>query len=137
MMHHYLDKMGITVWQLRQNNAHKQYGRIKLMDMNNNLIGMIIADFDFAASQPDQENLLRKIGDILSAHSQYEMILPISVSEDEKKTAQFYILLGEHAQKIICTGRVIQSYSLVDLINNPEYKKQLWKQIKSLRDLFL
>lgn len=141
MRNTYLDRMGITVWQLRQHNQ-ADFFYYALNNTQGKIIGIIVADRDShqAVSMVDQENLLQKICDALTVYVKKD----ISLSMIENlffEPIDCVILLGQRAQKLLDMNvkkirQVIRSYSLSDLIHDTEHKKSLWTQLKPCVALF-
>lgn len=137
----YLDRMGITVWQLRQHNQ-AEFFYYALNNKQGKTMGIIVADRDAtqSVSPMDQENLLQKICDTLTTHVKRG----ISLSAIENlffEPIDCVILLGDRAQKLLDMNtkkvrHVIRSYSLADLIHDTEHKKTLWAQIKPCVEFF-
>lgn len=136
---HLLQLMGITPWRLRKQQGDEHYFFCELNNTAGKAVGLIIADIDSKNTLSEQENLLQKIAQALTPHSQCKIIFEISLDAIKKNNYAFIIFLGDKIKKINSDKlncRVIESFSLIDLSQNVEHKKQLWTEIKLLCDLF-
>ena len=129
--------MGITTWRLREQSAvAENYFSYQLNDHTGKPVGLLLADAieDNTISLSEQENLAKKIMTALTPHF-------TSLVSDNNESYLFAILLGSGAKKIFFDSekkidRVIFHDALIQLVQNAERKKELWSQIKPLRDLF-
>ena len=135
----YLDLMGIIQWRLREQSfSAPQYFSYQLNNAVGKSVGVLLADAvnDSSVSLSMQENLAQKIVEALTPN----FVTPTVPQENERYV--FFILLGNHVKKIIehCDKKadhIIFHDSLTHLIQHVERKKELWSQIKPLRDLFV
>lgn len=134
-----LQLMGITVWQLREQTLFvPRYFSYQLNNAAGKPMGLLIADAvdDNPMSLAEQENLVQKIIEALTPH-----FIALSMPQENDSYA-FVILLGHNAKTMlqnsgITANRLIFHDAPVDLIQHIERKKELWSEIKSLRDLFI
>lgn len=141
MRNTYLDRMGITVWQLRQHNQTEffYYG---LNNSHGKTIGIIVADRDTTqcVSPMDQESLLQKISETLTTNVKRSVSLSV-IENLFFEPIDCVILLGDRAQKLLDANtkkvrHVVRAHSLADLIHDAERKKALWAQIKPCVECF-
>lgn len=129
--------MGITAWRLREQSAvAENYFSYQLNNNAGKPVGFLLADAieDNTISLGEQENLAQKIVEALTPH------FTNTINENNTHYL-FVILLGNGAKKIFSDSEkksdcVIYHDALIHLIQNTEHKKELWSQIKPLRDLF-
>jgi DNA polymerase III psi subunit len=130
----YLERMGITQWRLRNPGEKNNPVVLALKNTAREVIGVIIADIDASKNREAQEILLTKMA---------EAITPFAEKTDHfpQKKLSFAIVLGKSSEDFfnqakIHVEKIIRSHRPIDLIENPLYKKELWENIKSLRELF-
>lgn len=130
----YLERMGITQWCLRDNIKKNYPIVLALKNTAQNVIGVVIADIDETKDSAAQESLLTKMA---------EAIAPVVEKTDHlpETTLFFVIALGESSESFfdqtkIHAEKIIRSHAPIRMIENPAYKKQLWEDIKPLRELF-
>lgn len=116
--------MGITVWRLREQPLLKNFSSVYgVKNSEGKIIGILIANI-----HPDhtiEEKLLKKIAEAISPN--------ISADVDMfQNDLEFMIVFGDVIVPLI-DCHMIQTFSLSELIANPDHKKQLWKEIKALR----
>lgn len=87
----YLNRMGITQWQLRNAPASDAFFRVKLNNAAGQVVGVMIAEIDSAVSIESQEQLLRKIAEAITVNYDCQHC-ELTDLDDEKY--QFIILLG-------------------------------------------
>lgn len=141
-MSEHLQRMGITEWRLREGDGADKYFRVTLNNAAGKAVGLIVADVDQEVALTEQEALLQKIAQALTPHFEIEMMLSISWDMIEKNNYTMIIFLGDNIKKIKKTNskkltcEMVTSFSLVDLLQQGDHKKQLWSEIKRLRDAF-
>lgn len=123
--------MGITVWSLRENATPRVCKRntgvyqpnlqCVLYNTDKKPIGVLLAETDDHTPLSAQKNLLQKMADALVATKGTVDITEITEIIDTNAYFhfQFFILLNNTV-----------SFSLSNLIQNPENKKALWMDIK-------
>lgn len=145
----YLQKMGITVWRMRQaeevletddaSTPVEMAGFFcQLKNTNGDLIVSIVADIDPLVDTVSQKNLLQKIATALTPN---HVVCEGNLFD--------YKVLFEKAPHVILLGKAVEFFlgqntegrqyitapSLRQLEASPPDKKALWVKIKSLRDL--
>ncbi len=130
----YLNRMGITQWQLRNPAVSNAFFQVHLKNAAGKTVGVMTAEIDSAVSIEPQEQLLRKIAEAITVHYDCQRCEQPEFF-DEKY--QFIIFLGK---KIVFdakkAGQVICANTLSELIHHASMKKTLWTEIKKWRDLF-
>lgn len=144
----YLQKMGITVWRMRQAEEVQEADVAstpaemagffcQLKNTNGDLIVSMVADIDPAVDTMSQKNLLQKIATALTPnHVICEgNLLDYKVLFEK---APHVILLGKTVDFFLGENTGVRQYitaaSLRQLETSPPDKKALWAKIKSLRD---
>lgn len=143
MKRQYLDRMGIVVWRLREPAAPEKYFQAAL-NKAEKTVGLLLADVCNDISLEEQENLLQKIaGALITEPDKVARVLMTELDREPRVSAgeayeelKFVIFLGNKI-KTNFSCKIIRSFALNDLIKNPEYKKKLWVEIKSLRELLV
>ena len=139
-MSEYLQRMGITEWRLRDGDGTDACFKVTLNNAAGKTVGLIVADMDQETAFMEQEALLQKIAQALTPHFEIEIMSSISWDTIEKNNYTMIIVLGDtnkktNLKKLTC--QIVTSFSLVDLLQQSDHKKQLWSEIKRLRDGFL
>lgn len=134
----YLKRMGINEWVLRDDvtpsHAQDLFFQVLLKNANGKTLGFIVAEIDPLVDVDIQSDLLCKIAGAMTPT--YDC-LQSDLVDFSPSSDCFVIGLGAvgHLDLKEITS-VIRSNSLSNLLANPDQKKALWGQIKSLRDLF-
>ena len=123
MTDQYLARMGIVRWHLRVRKA-RQTRHCILKNAAGKVVGLMVADIDETISVIDQENLLQKIALALTPFFSFD-------DADLANHYEFVILLGS-VNCEVRSKRIVKSFSLVELMRNTEYKKTLWRDMKTL-----
>jgi hypothetical protein len=130
--------MGITAWRLREPSSVAPHCfSYQLNNAVGEPLGLLLADVvdEQIVSRQEQENLAQNIVKALTPH-----FITLATPEIDVPYA-FAIVLGHHAKKIIEQGekivdRIIFYDGFAQIIQQAERKKELWSEIKPLRDLF-
>ena len=137
MKNTYLQRMGITAWQLRDQAAESRidlpvFFCCHLRNDSNEIVGVILADVDQAGCLDDQQNLLKKI-----AHALAPVVDIKSVSDMTElflAPYQYAVFLGDRVshwcENKSVAMQTIQSVSLSILQKDAAAKKSLWMQLK-------
>lgn len=137
-MSSYLQRMGITEWRLRENTEDNDYFIVTLNNAAGKTVGLMLADVDNNTAIAEQAELLQKIAKALTPYSDYKIFPAFPADKIENNEYRFMIILGDTLKKMHAsqpTCQLVESFSLVDLLHNENHKKQLWTEIKPLREL--
>lgn len=134
---HILQTMGITRWKLRDtNNANYVY--IAMNNAQGKTVGLLVADIDanHAIASIEQEKVLQKIAYAITPFVETQFMTSLHCND-----YAVIILLGKKSeawfdQNTLHASQVIRCNAVTDLIENLEYKKNVWNKIKPLRELF-
>lgn len=136
----YLQLMGIPRWFLRDADeqiAVSECFSVSVKNKEGQPIGLILADVnDAGVSVSAQQTLLEKIAPALSKNFSVTVI-SIDSLPSMPVDFRYVILLGDHVQRSFdCpnTPTVIRAVNLSSLSCSPEDKKNLWREMKRLRD---
>jgi DNA polymerase III psi subunit len=129
----YLSRMGIVEWELRHAAVAEPFFEVKLNNAAGKKVGVIIAEIDAAGDDHQQRELLSKIAQAITPHFDLHKIEASSVAIDH---SLFFIVLGKNRQIQAQSPHTIFSSSLSQLLVDPDLKKNLWSDIKKIRELF-
>lgn len=120
IQHHYLNAMGITVWQQRSQSV----------DENLLPMGRLFSSLDckrlLVSSLPNNDQELMILDKMIAAMGF------IKCDTLSHPSADILIQLGE-VKFNIDAKKIIQTHSLRDMIANPALKKSCWAAIKSYK----
>lgn len=129
----YLSRMGIVEWELRHAAVAAQCFEVTLNNAAGKKVGVIVAEIDVTGDEHQQRELLSKIAHAITPHFDLHQIDASSVVIDH---SLFFIVLGKNSQMKTPSPQTIFSSSLSQLLVDPDLKKNLWSDIKKIRELF-